>query len=80
MMNMFKPTIAIFLIFLFGGCSKQYHPLTASKKARLVTELVIDGVSCRAFKARLGSPSIDDHAIEKIYGDAMKAHCINKDV
>ncbi|MGZ8261843.1 MAG: hypothetical protein ACXW11_12245 [Methylotenera sp.] len=77
---MLKPTIAIFLIFLFGGCSKQYHPLTASKKARLVIELVIDNARCSAFKARLGSPSVDDDAIEEIYRDAMKARCINKDV
>jgi hypothetical protein len=80
MINILKLIIGIFLILLFGGCSKPDHSLTASKKARLVTELIINDSRCNSFKNRLVLPSIDDDAIYEIYHDAMKALCINKDI
>jgi hypothetical protein len=67
------------LLFL-GGCSRHYHPLMASKKASLVSELVSDAPRCSAFKSRLLSPLMDDDAIDEVYHDATKAKCINEDI
>lgn len=77
---MLKLIITIFLVLLFSACSRPDDPLAAGTKARLVTELIIDKSGCSAFKNRLTSPSISDDAVEGIYHDAMKAHCVNKDI
>lgn len=75
-----KLIIAVFALILLGGCSRHYHPLMASKKAKLVSELINDAPGCNSFKNRLASPSMDDDAIDEVYHDATKAKCINKDV
>lgn len=77
---MLKPVIMIFLILFIGGCAKNEHTLQTSKRAKLITELIIDDASCSGLKARLTSPSIDDDGIEHVYFDALKLGCIHKDV
>lgn len=73
--------ISIFLIiFLSTACSEQDHPLTASKKAKLVNELIIDNARCSIFKNRLVSPSLQSDEIDDVYHDALKARCVNKDI
>lgn len=80
MQLMLKPVIVIFLILLISGCAKNEHTLQTSKRAKLITELIIDDTSCSGLKARLKSPSIDDDAIERVYFDALKLGCVHKDV
>ena len=75
-----KPAIAIFLILFIGACAKNEQSLTTNKRAKLVTELISDGASCRVFKTRLDAPSIIDNEIESVYRDALKAGCIYKDI
>jgi hypothetical protein len=80
MMHMQKSMIVIFLIVIVAACSKHAQPVTSGEKAKLNAELIIDSAACSSFKSELTSPAIDDAAIKKIYQDAMKAHCIYKDV
>lgn len=75
-----KLIIIIFALFLLGGCSRHYHPLMASKKARLVAELINEVPRCGSFKIRLASPAMDDDAIDEVYHDATKAKCIYEDI
>jgi hypothetical protein len=75
-----KLFIAALALLLLNSCSKHYHPLIASKKARLVAEIISDAPRCNSFKNRLASPSMDDDAIDAVYHDATKAQCINKDI
>ncbi len=77
---MLKMITGVLALLLLGGCSKHYHPLDASKKAKLVSELVNNAPGCGIFKVRLTSPAMDDDAIDTVYHDAQKAKCINKDV
>ncbi len=75
-----KLIIVIFALFLLGGCSRHYHPLMASKKAGLVTELINDIPRCSSFKNRLASPLMDDDAIDEVYYDATQAKCLYEDI
>ncbi len=75
-----KYFFALTVILLLCGCSRHYHPLEASKKARLVSELISDAQQCSAFKDRLNSPAMDDDGVDAIYHAAMQLHCIKKDV
>lgn len=75
-----KSLFTLIAIALLAGCSHHYHPLDAAKKERLVSELVTSSPQCRAFKDQLADPKIDDDAVDRIFHDALAAHCINKDV
>ena len=79
-MQLLKSTITILLVLFIGACAKSEQTLATSKKAKLVTELIINNASCSAFKNRLALPSINDNEIERVYFDALKASCIHKDV
>jgi len=67
-------------MFLLVGCSNEEHPLSNSEKARLVREQVLDLPKCTAYRSKLLLPDIDDAEIEKIYQDATKSGCVNKDI
>lgn len=75
-----KLMITLLLLSLCSACTRHYHPLNASKKARLVNELISKDPRCSSFKNRLASPSVDDDGIDDVYHDATKALCINRDV
>lgn len=75
-----KIIIVFAALVLLGGCSRHYHPLEASKKARLVAELISSAARCDDFRDRLASPIMDDDAIDDVYHEATKAQCLNKDV
>lgn len=77
---MYKLLIPLCALIFLAGCSHHYHPLDASKKERLVSELVTSTPQCRAFKEKLASPKIDDDAVDRIFHEALDAHCIEKDV
>lgn len=72
--------IGLMVILSLCGCSRHYHPLEASKKARLVIELIYEAPQCSAFRDRLASPTMDDDGIDAVYHEATLAHCIKKDV
>ncbi len=74
------PTVTIVIILFISGCAKHEQALKTSKRAKLITEIIIDNESCRALKDKLTLPSIDDDGIERVYFDALKAGCIHKDV
>ncbi len=71
---------ALILLSFLGGCSRHYHPLDPAKKEKLVSELISSNPQCSAYKQKLKSPKIEDDDVDTIYHEAMKAHCINKDV
>jgi hypothetical protein len=75
-----KLMIALLTVCTLGGCSHHYHPLEASKKARLVTEVINDAPRCSTYKKRLASTTMDDDAIDAVYHEATKDQCINKDI
>ncbi len=76
-----QKTILILLTLLAAaGCSRHFHPLEASKKARLVGELISESAQCSAFRDQLAAPTVEDDSVDDIYRAATKAHCIKKDV
>ncbi len=76
-----RSTLLILAALLaLSACSRHYHPLAASKKARLVSELVSKAPQCDGFRQQLLTPGVEDDAIDAIYRAAARAHCINKDV
>lgn len=68
------------LLWFLGGCSHHYHALDPAKKEKLVSELVTSNPQCNVYKDKLKSPTIEDDDVDAIFHEAMKAHCINKDV
>ena len=79
-LHMIKLSITLSLIFLLVGCSNQEHPLNNGEKARLVREQVLDMPKCTALRTKLVLPDVDDAEVEKIYQDAIKMGCVNKDL
>jgi hypothetical protein len=77
---MIKLLIVFLLISQLVGCSQYAHPLNDGDKAKFVRELIPENTKCITYRSKLSSPTIDDIAIDKIYRDAMKSGCINKDV
>jgi len=80
MKPMLIATVAMAVILFISGCAKQEQALETSKRAKLITEMIIDNASCRAVKDKLTLPSIDNDGIEQVYFEALKAGCIHKDV
>ena len=80
MKPMLIATVAMAVILFISGCAKQEQSLETSKRAKLITEMIIDNVSCRAVKDKLTLPSIDNDGIEQVYFESLKAGCIHKDV
>jgi hypothetical protein len=80
MAAMLKLTVLIALTLLVCSCSKYPSQVTDSKKSNLVSEQIIDKTRCNPFKSRLNSSSADGNAIDGIYRDAEKAHCIKNDI
>lgn len=80
MKPMLIATVAMAVILFISGCAKQEQALETSKRAKLITEMIIDNASCSGLKTRLKSPSIDGNGIERVYFDALKLGCIHKDV
>lgn len=72
--------IGLSLICLLAACSEHQDPISMNEKAKLSKELIIDSTRCEAFSSQLLTPALDAAKIEKIYHDAMKAKCIQKDV
>jgi hypothetical protein len=65
---MSRPTLLLLAALLaLTGCSRHYHPLAASKKARLVSELLSKAPQCDGFRQRLLSPNVEDDRIDDIY-------------
>jgi hypothetical protein len=77
---MLKLSITLCLMLFLVGCSHDEHPLINSEKARLVREQVLDMPKCSHFRNNLLLPNVGDVEIEKIYQDATKSGCINKDI
>jgi hypothetical protein len=77
---MIKLSIALCFVFFLIGCSKEEHPLINSEKARLVSEQVLDIPKCQDFRDKLLLSTVGDGDVEKIYHDATKLGCINKDI
>jgi hypothetical protein len=75
-----KTLLLLTVLVALGGCSRHYHPLEASKKAKLVSELISESEQCSGFRNRLASPTVDDDSVDTIYHEATMAHCIKKDV
>ena len=68
------------LIVIFSGCSQYTPQITNSDKAKLVSEQIINNAQCVPFINSLQSPTLDSDAIDQIYHNATKAHCVNKDI
>jgi len=79
-MRMFKLIAVITVLLLVNGCSQSDSIMAAGQKAGLVSELIIDNAKCTTFKSQLASGGLSDDAVDKIYQDAMKANCVNKDI
>jgi len=77
-MRMYKLLAVITVIMLVNGCSQSDSIMAAGQKAGLVSELIIDNAKCATFKSQLGG--LSDDAVDKVYQDAMKANCVNKDI
>jgi len=75
-----KFLIALIPLLVLSACSRHYHPLEASKKARLVSELISESPQCSGYKDSLASPSVDDDGIDEVYHRASLAHCVKRDV
>lgn len=68
------------LLIVCSGCSNQTQQMTTIEKSKLVSEQILDNKQCNHFKNDLHSTSVSNVEIDKIYDDATKAHCINKDI
>jgi L-fucose mutarotase/ribose pyranase (RbsD/FucU family) len=68
------------LLLVCSGCSNQTQQMTTIEKSKLVSEQILDNKQCNHFKNDLHSTSVSNVEIDKIYDDATKAHCINKDI
>jgi hypothetical protein len=68
------------LLLVFTACSNQADQVAAVEKSRLTSEQIIDNKQCNHFKAELDSASLSIEAVNKVYDDATKAHCIKKDI
>lgn len=77
---MIKLSVTLGLVLFLGGCSLQEQPLANAEKARLVREQVLDMPKCTALRSKLLLPNVDDAEVEKIYQDAIKLGCVNKDL
>ncbi len=77
---MIKLSITLCLMLYLVGCSNDEQPLTNGEKARLVREQVLDLPKCTAYRSKLLLSDIDDAEVEKIYQDATKSGCVNKDI
>ncbi len=75
-----KLMTSLSLLLFFTACSHQTQAMTASQKSALVSEEILDNKQCSHFKNDLHSASVSNIEIGKIYNDATKAHCINKDI
>jgi hypothetical protein len=80
MHTMPKLIAALSLLLVCSGCSNQTQQITAIEKSKLVSEQILDNKQCNHFKNDLHSTSVSNVEIDKIYDDATKAHCINKDI
>ena len=67
-------------IVIFSGCSQYSPQITNSDKAKLVSEQIINNAQCVAFINNLKPPVLESDAIDQIYHNATKAHCVNKDI
>lgn len=72
--------LVLTLICIMNACSKHQDPITMNEKAKLTKELIIDNARCKAFSSQLLTKDLDATGIDKIYHEAMKAKCIQKDV
>jgi hypothetical protein len=78
--SMQKLLFALAVCSLLLGCSRHYHPLELSKKQKLVSELIATSSECRAYRDKLAVPLDDDNDVDKIFHEALRAHCVKKDV
>lgn len=72
--------LALISLSIIGGCSRHYDALDPAKKKKLVSELISSNPQCGIYKEKLKFPTIEDDDVDAIYHEALKAHCINKDV
>jgi len=79
-MRMFKLIAITGFLLIFNGCSQSDSIMAAGQKAGLVSELIIDNARCASFKGQLATGGLSDEAVDKVYQDAMKANCVNKDI
>jgi hypothetical protein len=77
--TMKKILALLFAVIALTACSHHRKPLEAAKKERLVSELVSTAPQCKAFKDKLSQP-LEDDDVDKVFHDALDAHCIHKDV
>ncbi len=80
MRTMPKLIAILSLLLVCSGCSNQTQQMTAIEKSKLVSEQILDNKQCNHFKNDLHSTSVSNVEIDKVYDDATKAHCINKDI
>jgi len=78
--TMTKSMIALSLLLVCTACSHQTQAMTASEKSTLISEQILENKQCSHFKNDLHSALVTNVEIDKIYSDATKAHCINKDI
>jgi len=77
--QMQKLTLSLIVLLSLCGCSRHHQPLEASKKAKLVSELISNAPRCSTFKQQLASPEMDDDKIDDVYHAATKAQCTTRD-
>lgn len=79
-LHMTKLIFTLCLMLFLVGCSNNGHPLINGEKARLVREQVLDIPKCTAYRSKLLLPGVSDTEVEKIYQNATKSGCVNKDI
>jgi hypothetical protein len=67
-------------VCLLAGCSHHRQPVDLAKKERLVSELISSAPQCSIYKDKLKSPTNKDDDVDDIFHEALKAHCVYKDV
>ena len=79
-LHMIKLSISLCLMLFLVGCFDEEQPLSKGEKARLVREQVLDMPKCTAYRSKLLMPDVEDAEVERIYLDATKSGCVNKDI
>lgn len=78
--SMKKSSLIIMVLFALTSCTHRYHPMDASKKAALVSEMINKSERCHYLKDKLASPTIDDDGVDDVYREATARQCIFRDV
>lgn len=70
-------------LLAIAACDKspiQPKPVTAAEKAAFIAEMIEHRPECKPYREQLSKPGLDTETVDKLYREAVKTRCIEKDV